>query len=44
LLQIYTSLIYKGPGVVREIVAGLQSRLTEQGFTRLSQAVGLSGS
>jgi dihydroorotate dehydrogenase len=40
LLQIYTSLIYKGPGVVREIVAGLQTRLEEEGFTRLSQAVG----
>jgi dihydroorotate dehydrogenase len=43
LLQIYTSLIYKGPGVVREIVAGLQTRLAEQGFTRLSQAVGTEG-
>jgi dihydroorotate dehydrogenase len=40
LLQIYTSLIYKGPGVVREIVVGLRARLAEQGFTRLSQAVG----
>jgi dihydroorotate dehydrogenase len=40
LLQIYTGLIYKGPGVVREIVAGLQSGLTQHGFTRLSQAVG----
>ena len=40
LLQIYTSLIYKGPGVVREIVAGLKARIAEQGFTHLSQAVG----
>ncbi len=40
LLQIYTGLIYKGPGVVREIVAGLRNRMAEQGFTRLSQAVG----
>jgi len=43
LLQIYTSLIYKGPGVVREIVAGLHTRLAERGFTRLSQAVGTKG-
>jgi dihydroorotate dehydrogenase len=43
LVQIYTSLIYKGPGVVREIVAGLQCRLAEQGFTRLSEAVGTKG-
>jgi dihydroorotate dehydrogenase len=41
LLQIYTGLIYKGPGVVREIVAGLQTRLQEKGFTQLSQAVGI---
>jgi len=43
LLQIYTSLIYKGPGVVREIVTGLQTRLAEQGFSRLSEAVGTAG-
>jgi dihydroorotate dehydrogenase len=39
LLQIYTSLIYKGPGVVREIVAGLRTRMVEQGLTKLSEAV-----
>jgi dihydroorotate dehydrogenase len=44
LLQIYTSMIYKGPGVIREIVAGLQTCLAERGLTRLSQAVGVSGS
>jgi dihydroorotate dehydrogenase len=42
LLQIYTSLIYKGPGIVREIVAGLQTRLAQQGCTQLMQAVGSS--
>jgi dihydroorotate dehydrogenase len=40
LLQIYTSLIYKGPGVLRSIVAGLKTRLANEGFTKLSQAVG----
>lgn len=40
LLQIYTSLIYRGPGVVREIVIGLRSRLAEHDFTQLWQAVG----
>ncbi len=40
LVQIYTSLIYKGPGVVRQIVTGLRSRMAERGFTRISQAVG----
>jgi dihydroorotate dehydrogenase len=40
LVQIYTSLIYRGPGVVREIVTGLQERLSQNGFQQLSQAVG----
>jgi dihydroorotate dehydrogenase len=40
LVQIYTSLIYRGPGVVKEIVAGLQERLNQNGFQRLEQAVG----
>jgi dihydroorotate dehydrogenase len=40
LLQLYTSLIYRGPGVNREIVIGLQRKLRERGFDRLEQAVG----
>jgi dihydroorotate dehydrogenase len=40
LVQIYTSMIYRGPGVVREIVAGLRERLSQHGFQRLEQAVG----
>ena len=44
LLQIYTGLIYRGPGVVREIVAGLRTRMAELGFTKLSQAVGSGAS
>jgi len=40
LVQIYTSLIYRGPGVVKEIVTGLQERLRQNGFQRLEQAVG----
>jgi dihydroorotate dehydrogenase len=40
LVQIYTSLIYRGPAVVKEIVAGLQERLRQNGFQRLEQAVG----
>jgi dihydroorotate dehydrogenase len=40
LVQIYTSLIYRGPGVVKEIVTGLQERLRQNGFKRLEQAVG----
>jgi dihydroorotate dehydrogenase len=40
LLQIYTSLIYRGPGVVKEIVTGLRERMMRNGFQRLEQAVG----
>ncbi len=40
LLQVYTGLIYKGPGLARQIVRGLQQRLAEHGFQTLSQAVG----
>src|SRR5712691_4299598 len=42
LVQIYTSLVYEGPGVVRSIVAGLLERLEEAGLNQLSQAVGLA--
>ena len=43
LVQIYTSLVYRGPGVVKEIVKGLRRRLREAGFNELRQAVGHSG-
>lgn len=41
LAQVYTGLVYEGPGVVREIVAGLQERLAERGWSDLKQAVGI---
>ncbi len=40
LVQIYTSLVYEGPGVVKRIVAGLAERLARDGFGKLRQAVG----
>jgi dihydroorotate dehydrogenase len=40
LVQIYTSLIYRGPGVVKEIVNGLRELLRQNDFQRLEQAVG----
>jgi dihydroorotate dehydrogenase len=40
LIQIYTSLVYRGPGTVKKIVAGLIERMGEQGFKELSHAVG----
>jgi dihydroorotate dehydrogenase len=40
LIQIYTSLVYRGPGVVKEIVRGLIERMEEEGFRDLTRAVG----
>ena len=40
LLQLYTALIYGGPGLVSEIKTGLASRLKADGYTNLSDAVG----
>ena len=42
LVQIYTGMIYEGPGLAREIVRGLARRMTENAFTTWPQAVGSS--
>jgi len=40
LVQLYTGLVYQGPGIAREIVTGLREQLAETGLTDLGQAVG----
>ena len=40
LLQLYTSLIYGGPGLIADIKEGLVAHLKDDGFTKLSDAVG----
>src|SRR5204862_3812668 len=40
LVQLYTGLVYEGPGVAKGIVTGLRERLNEHGFAGLGQAVG----
>jgi dihydroorotate dehydrogenase len=40
LVQLYTGLVYEGPSVAKEIVAGLRERLEERGLNHLSEAVG----
>ena len=40
LVQIYTGLVYEGPGITRQIVSGLKARLTAAGISKLSEAVG----
>jgi dihydroorotate dehydrogenase len=40
LLQVYTALVYDGPGVVGRIVRGLSRRLAADGLSHLSEAIG----
>jgi dihydroorotate dehydrogenase len=40
LLQLYTALVYQGPGLVERIKRGLAARLRADGFARLADAVG----
>jgi len=42
LIQIYTGLIYEGPGISKDIVTGLSTRLKADGFKTLHDAVGHS--
>ena len=41
LVQVYTALVYEGPGIVRRIVAGLSDRLRRDGFASVADAVGV---
>ncbi len=40
LVQLYTALVYQGPGLVTRIKSGLAELLRRDGFTSLAQAVG----
>jgi dihydroorotate dehydrogenase len=40
LVQLYTGLIYEGPGAVSRIVRGLAERLERDGFTNVAEVVG----
>jgi dihydroorotate dehydrogenase len=41
LIQIYTSLVYEGPGIAAEICTGLRERLQRDGFANVRDAVGV---
>ncbi len=41
LIQVYTSMVYHGPGVVKRICCGLADLLKRDGFANVSQAVGV---
>jgi dihydroorotate dehydrogenase len=40
LVQIYSGLVYEGPGLARRVVRGLAARLARAGFPDLKSAVG----
>ncbi len=41
LIQLYTGFIYEGPGVISRISAGLAARLERDGFSSITEAVGI---
>jgi dihydroorotate dehydrogenase len=40
LVQVYTGLVYRGPGLVKEILTGLAGLLERDGATRIAEVVG----
>ena len=40
LLQVYTGLVYEGPGIAKALVGGLKAKLRAAGLGRLQEAVG----
>ncbi len=41
LVQLYTGLIYRGPGIVRDVLTGLARLLERDGFANVADAVGV---
>ena len=39
-VQLYTALVYQGPGLVRRLLEGLEALLRRDGFARLRDAIG----
>jgi dihydroorotate dehydrogenase len=40
LVQLYTAMVYEGPGIARTIALGLAERLAREGFSNIAEAVG----
>ena len=40
LVQLYTAMVYEGPGIARRIAFGLAERLKREGFSNISEVVG----
>lgn len=41
LIQLYSALVYEGPGIARRIATGLAERLVRDGFSTVTEAVGV---
>jgi dihydroorotate dehydrogenase len=40
LVQLYSAMVYEGPGIARRIALGLRERLKREGFANIAEAVG----
>ena len=40
LIQLYSAMVYEGPGIVRNIVEGLAEKLKQAGLGSIAEAVG----
>lgn len=40
LVQLYTAMVYEGPGIARRIACGLEQHLRREGFSNIAEAVG----
>jgi dihydroorotate dehydrogenase len=40
LVQLYSAMVYEGPGIVRRVARGLSERLKREGFGNIAEAVG----
>ena len=40
LVQLYSAMVYEGPGIARRIAVGLTERLKQHGFSNIAEAVG----
>ena len=39
-MQLYTAMVYEGPGIARRIAQGLAKRLKARGYATVAEAVG----
>ena len=40
LVQLYSAMVYRGPGIAREVVTGLERLMQRDGFSSIAEAVG----